>query len=230
MTRSSKPAPSPLLKGVHAILLDVDGTLVDSNDAHARAWVEAFEDAGFTADAAEIRTLIGKGGDKIIPQLTGLDPESPRAKALSEARGLLFLSKYLPTVRAFPQAAELVRSLADQGMRLVIATSAKADELEKILDMGGLSDLLPLRTTSSDVKDSKPDPDIVLAALEKVGVKAEAAVLIGDTPYDLAAAKRAGVKFIGLLCGGWGKTDLAGAIAVFADPADLLRHLSSDSS
>lgn len=208
------------------VLLDVDGTLVDSNDLHAEAWCHALEQGGFAASFAQVRPLIGMGGDKVTPLLTGLSADSEQGKQLGELRSKLFRERYLPRVQPFPDARKLLEALLERGHNLVIATSAKGEELTGLLERGGIADLLPVRTSSDDADGSKPDPDIVLAALQKAGVQPEAALMLGDTPYDLQAATQAGVGFVGLRSGGYDDAALVGALAVYADPSELRRELA----
>jgi HAD superfamily hydrolase (TIGR01509 family) len=208
-----------------AVLLDVDGTLLDSNDLHAEAWVEALRHDGIERSFQEVRPLIGMGGDKLIPQLTGVSAESQRGARLSQRRTQLFMQTYLPRVEAFPDARALLEALLDRGLALCVATSAKEQEVKGLLQRGGLLDLLPLRTSADDAEHSKPDPDIVGAALRKLGCRAEDACMLGDTPYDSQAAASAGVAFIGLACGGHTEQVLRPALAVYRDPSELLRRL-----
>lgn len=209
-----------------AVLLDVDGTLLDSNDLHAEAWVEALRDQGFARGFAEVRPLIGMGGDKLIPRLTGLDPESPEGERLSARRSELFLASYVPRVRALPGARTLLETLRRHDFALCVATSAKRDEVEALLQQGGLLDLLPQRTSADEAAQSKPDPDIVKAALRKLEVSAAQAFMLGDTPYDAEAAQRAHVAFIGFTCGGHAAEALAGARAVYRDPEELVARFA----
>src|SRR5690349_3812024 len=118
---------------VHGVLLDVDGTLIASNDAHAHAWVEALADCGFAVPFTRVRPLIGMGGDKVIPVLTGLPADDPRAQRLAKHRAEIFLSRWLPTIRPFDQARELVQRIRDEGIRIAVATSAKPEELDQLL-------------------------------------------------------------------------------------------------
>jgi haloacid dehalogenase superfamily, subfamily IA, variant 3 with third motif having DD or ED/haloacid dehalogenase superfamily, subfamily IA, variant 1 with third motif having Dx(3-4)D or Dx(3-4)E len=219
-------APTPRAPGgaLHTILLDIDGTLLDSNDAHARAWVAAFPEHGYVVPFEAIRPLIGKGGDKLIPELTGLDPDSAEAKRLSETRGEIFRERELPTLRPTPGARELLERLRAQGLELVVATSAKADEVRALLQQAGVADLIEAASSADDVERSKPDPDIVRAALSRVRRPASHTLMLGDTPYDVEAATRARVPIIALRCGGWDDAALDGATEVYDDPADLLRH------
>jgi HAD superfamily hydrolase (TIGR01509 family) len=208
------------------VLLDVDGTLVDSNDAHARAWSEALSEFGHPVSAAKIRPLIGMGGDKLLPTI-GVDAESSVGKAVAERRGAIFVERYVPHLRLTPGAKELVARLRTEGLDLVIATSAREEELEAMLQQVGLDDLVKKRTSADDAENSKPDPDIVHAALERAHLSPTGALLLGDTPYDIEAASRAQVRTVALLCGGWNADALSGAIAIYEDPADLLRHFTA---
>ena len=207
-----------------AVILDVDGTLVDSNDAHAHAWVEAFAEAGITVDYDIVRRCIGMGGDKLMPAVSGLDEGTPQGRRISERRGEIFKSTYLPAVRAMPGARELLERFIADGFVLSVASSAAEDELQPLLERAGGADLIPHRTSSDDADDSKPDPDIVQAALRKARVEKSSAIMLGDTPYDVEAALRAGIEIVALECGGWPREKLTGAAAVFRDLTDLLVH------
>ena len=222
MSAARGDAPSAERATIEAVLLDVDGTLVDSNDAHAQAWSDALREAGHEIGSETVRPLVGMGSDKLLPKLTGIDAESEEGKALIERRTRIFAKEYLPTVRPFPKAREMLERLRADGFKLVVATSASDDELRGLLRALGAEWLLDDATSSSDADRSKPDPDIVRAAVDKAGVGPASCVMIGDTPYDVAAATRSGVRIIGLRCGGWGDEDLKGAIAIHDDPVDLL--------
>ena len=210
---------------VEAVLFDVDGTLVDSNDAHAQAWSDVFKEAGLQIGSETVRPLVGMGSDKLLPHLTGIDAESEEGKRLIERRTEVFKKVYLPAIRPFPEARELVERCRSAGLKPVLATSASDDELQGLMHVLGAEWLLEDATSSSDADRSKPDPDIVRAAVDKAGVGPASCVMVGDTPYDVEAATRASVRIIALRCGGWGDEDLKGAIAVYDDPADLLAKL-----
>jgi HAD superfamily hydrolase (TIGR01549 family) len=220
MTQTPR-APGPALR---TVLLDIDGTLIDSNDAHAHAWVGSLAAHGYVVRFEQVRPLIGKGGDKVLPELTGLDPESGEADRIGETRSELFLRE-LSSLRATPGARELLERMKAEGLELVVATSAKSAEVRLLLEQTGVSDLIQLASSSDDADASKPDPDIVQAALRLNGSQAFHSVMLGDTPYDIEAAARARVPAIALRCGGWwGDDALASAIAIYDDPADLLAH------
>jgi HAD superfamily hydrolase (TIGR01509 family) len=206
-------------------LLDVDGTLINSNDAHARSWVDVFRESDYDVTYGQVRALIGMGGDKLVRALTGLDVEKGRGKELTAKRKQLFLRDYLPSLRATPGAHELVRRMRAEQLRVMIATSAREDELNALLEQAGLSELIQRRTSSDDAEESKPHPDIVHAALAKGQLDAAATLMLGDTPYDIEAAQRAGVRTIAVRCGGWWADDaLGGAVAIYDDPAELVRE------
>jgi HAD superfamily hydrolase (TIGR01549 family) len=165
---------------------------------------------------------VGMGSDKLLPKLTGIDAESEDGKRLIERRTEIFSKVYLPTIQPFKQARELVERLRAAGLKLVVATSANDDELRGLMRVLGAEWLLEDATNSSDADRSKPDPDVVRTAVDKTGVGPASCVMIGDTPYDVAAATKAGVRIIGLRCGGWGDEDLRGAVEIYNDPAELL--------
>jgi HAD superfamily hydrolase (TIGR01509 family) len=207
-----------------AVILDVDGTLVDSNDAHARAWVEAFGEHGITVPFEKIRPAIGMGGDKLIPHVSGIQADSKDGEAVDKRRVEIFRTKYLPTVRPFPRVRALLERLGDDGLTLAVASSANEDEVESLLEIAGVSDLVTAQTSSDDADKSKPDPDIVVAAVERVRTERARIIMLGDTPYDVEAANRAGIRIVALECGGWNHEALRGAAAIYASPADLLER------
>lgn len=212
---------------VRGVILDMDGTLVDSNPAHAQTWVEALQASGYPVTLDVVRPLIGLGGDKIIPRLTGHTEDSDLGKAIAARRSDLFEKQHLPVMRAFPKVRELVEQMRQAGLKVVIASSSQRSHLERLIERAGIEDLLDAATSASDVEDSKPDPDVIQAALGKLGLPPEQALMIGDTPYDIEAAAYAGVRTIALRCGGWEDAGLTGAIAVYDDPADLLTQFAA---
>lgn len=179
-----------------AILFDVDGTLIDSNDFHAHAWVQALSDFGYVVSFDEVKPLIGMGGDKLMPKLIRIESESPKGQKIGKRRWDLFKRHYLDKVGPMDGARELIAELKERRYSLAIATSGKKEELDLLLDAAGLNGLIDLITTSDDAEASKPDPEIVLAALFKLGVPKNQAVMVGDTPYDIEAANRAGLECV----------------------------------
>lgn len=208
-----------------AVLFDVDGTLVDSNDAHADAWFTAFREHGVSVEWIKVRRSIGMGGDKLMPAVSGIDEASAAGAAIAEARGKIFKRDFLPHIKPFRNAASLVAAVKQRGYVAVAASSAQKDELTPLLKIAGADSLMDAKTSSDDAEESKPEPDIILAALKRAKARAGEAVLIGDTPYDVEAARRAGVGVIGFRSGGWGDADLHGAMAIYDGPWDLLAKL-----
>jgi HAD superfamily hydrolase (TIGR01549 family) len=212
------------------VILDVDGTLVQSNDAHAYAWVEAFAAYGYRTSFEQIRPLIGMGGDQIIPRLVpGLKAEEGTGKQISEHRKQLILNKFGPQLTATEGARELVHKLQEEGLHLIIASSATEAELDILLKVAQVDNLLLEYTTSSDVDESKPEPDIVQAALEKANLRADSTIMIGDTPYDIESAARSGVGVIAFRSGGFSDEQLSGALEIYDHPADLLERYRKSS-
>lgn len=210
---------------VKGVIFDVDGTLVDSNDQHARAWVDALAEFGYQVTYERVRALIGMGGDKVLPILTGLSADDAEGKRIGERREEIFAEQYLPRIRPFPGARDLLVRLRKEGLRLAVASSSKKEMLTRLLSLVGAEDLLEAKTSSDDAENSKPDPDIVQAALRRLGEAPDRAVMVGDTPYDIEAASRAGLTSIAFRSGGWKDEDLRGAIEIYDGPADLLEHL-----
>jgi HAD superfamily hydrolase (TIGR01509 family) len=210
-----------------AVLLDVDGTLVDSNDAHAHAWVETFAEYGIEVSFERVRRMIGMGGDRVIEQLAGHRKDGQANEQISERRSQLFRERWLPRARPLPGARELLLRLRAEGYEYAIATAAKDEELQPLLELAGIADLCDRRTTSSDVEETKPDPAIVDAALERVAAQRGRVVMLGDTPYDIEAARGARVDIIGFTSGGWRPDELAGSVAVYDGPAGLLARWDS---
>lgn len=204
------------------VILDVDGTLVDSNGAHAQAWVDAFSEAGITVPFDRVRRAIGMGGDKLMPLVGGIEEDSAKGKAVSARRSVIFKQRYLPDVTAFPYTREMVLRFRADGFGVAVASSAKEDELHPLLVRAGVADLIHARTSSDDAEESKPDPDIVQAAMRTNGADPRRTIMLGDTPYDVEAARAAGIAIVALECGGWESSALRGALAIYHDPADLL--------
>jgi len=212
--------PMPRIRG---IALDVDGTLVDSNDGHARAWVDAFGEFGVRTSLADVRPLIGMGGDRILEQIAGLDPDDPGSKAIDERRLARFRSDYLPHVRGFPGVPEFVARLRDAGIAIVVASAAAEEDLASLLAIAGVPELTERAVSGDAVPRSKPAPDVVCAALERLGLPPSQVAMIGDTPWDIEAAGRAGLGTIAVRSGGWNDDGLADAIAIYDDVAHLGR-------
>lgn len=209
-----------------SILLDIDGTILDSNDAHARAWVKAFATHGHDIPFERIRPLIGMGGDKLLDQLAGLDSESGQGRRIADERKKIFAAEFLPSLRPTPGARRMIEWLKREGAAITIATSAGGGEVDGLLKAAGVSDLIDHVTSSDEAEASKPDPDIVVAALKRSGRSKGGAIMFGDTPYDIEAASRAGIGTVAFRCGGWKDDDLRGAAAIFDHPEALLAHVN----
>ena len=207
---------------LQGVIFDVDGTLVDSNDAHAGSWVDTLREIGIEVAFDVIRPMIGMGGDKLLPSAAGIESDSELGKQLSERRWEIFQRDYLPRLKPTRGSRALVQRMKSDGLSLIVASSASGNELGALMEAGEVADLIEVRTSASDAEDSKPDPDIVQAAVRKSGLKPDNLIMLGDTPYDVQAAIGAHVKLVGLLCGGWTALELSGAAAIYSDPADLL--------
>jgi HAD superfamily hydrolase (TIGR01509 family) len=211
-------------QAVRAVLFDVDGTLVDTNDLHASAWREAFLEFGHDVPLADIRWQVGKGGDNLIPSLLPDLGEEER-KRIEDYRSGLYARNYLPHAIPFPGVRPLFERLAGDGVRIVLASSSHREEVEFYLALIGCEDLVEETTSKEDGAHSKPCPDIFEAALGKVApLGPEAVLVVGDSPWDMKAAGRAGLRAIGFRSGGFADDALleAGACALFDGPRDLL--------
>jgi HAD superfamily hydrolase (TIGR01549 family) len=215
---------------IKAIIFDVDGTLVDSVDLHARAWQEALAHFGKHFDFERVRYQIGKGGDQLMPVFLSREELEDFGEELEEYRGELFKREYLPRVKSFPAVRELFQRVKDEGLQIALASSAKGDELQTYKKLARIEDLVEEETSSDDAEKSKPHPDIFEAALERLGdMRPSETVVVGDTPYDAEAAGKAGIKTIGLLSGGFPEEDLraAGCAPIYRDAADLLTNFDT---
>lgn len=211
---------------VKAVIFDVDGTLIDSVDQHALAWLKTLRRFGVGPSFEEVRGQIGKGGDQLMPVFLPPDLLEERGEEIERFRVELFKREFLPCLQGFPGARELFERIRADGKRIVLASSAKADELERYKEIARIGDLVDGATSSDDAERSKPFPDIFNAALQTASAEAAEAVVIGDTPYDAEAAVKAGVVPVGVLCGGFPEADLraAGCVAVYRDPQHLLEE------
>jgi len=213
-----------LLKG---IIFDIDGTLVDSNDAHAKSWVDTFAEAGYDVPFGVVRPLIGMGADKLLPKTIGVSSDSKPGKKLIERRSEIFRERYLPDLHPLPGSRDLVLRVRSDGLKAIVATSAKDAELNGLLKAADVDDLMEEKATASDAKRSKPDPDIIHAAIEESAIPSSQLLMIGDTPYDIEAATRAKLRIIAFRSGGWTHADLKGAAEIYDGPADLVTRYDS---
>lgn len=208
------------------MILDIDGTLLDSNDAHANAWKSSLEKHGHIFSFEEVRRCIGMGADQLLPALVGIESDSEAGKAIIKERGRIFQHDSLADLKAFPEAKEMVEEFSNLGLKICVATSSNQKDLKSFLKIIGIESWIDIAVTSDEVSKSKPAPDLILAALEKSGLAAGECVMIGDTPYDIRAAKEAGVHTVAFRCGGWGDQSLSGASEIYGGPADLRKNLS----
>lgn len=208
-----------------AALLDVDGTLIDSSYQHTLAWYRAFRQHGIVLPVWRIHRAIGMGGDQLVPALVGDEADRKLGDEIRDTRDSIYEDELMGEVEPLEGARDLIADLKERGRRVVLASSSPKDELEHYLGLLHTRDLADAWTTKDDVERTKPEPDLVLAALEKAGT--QDAVMIGDTGWDIEAAAQAGLDTIALITGGWSKPELleAGAVAVFESVEELRRHL-----
>ena len=210
---------------IKAVLFDIDGTLVDSNDYHVTAWEKAFAGVGAQFDRQVIHDQIGKGTDMLVPTLLP-DTDDEGQEKLGEAHGEAFKSKFLNEVKPFPMARDLLQRVQQAGQQVVLASSASKAELDHYLDLLDARDVVSETTSADDVENTKPAPDIFATALKKIApLAADEVIVVGDTPYDIEAAKKCGIAAIGLRSGKFPDEALeqAGAIALYDDVAALLQ-------
>jgi HAD superfamily hydrolase (TIGR01509 family) len=217
---------------IEAVIFDLDGTLVDTNTVHVAAWQRAFRRYGYDIPDEQVAEEVGKGGDHLVPALIGDAEDALHGDELRAAHGDEFLHLIaLRPVRAFPGIHALFDAIQTRGLRIALATSARMEYLDATLESAHLNLKLLVQeiVTADDAASSKPAPDIVVAAVQKLGLDPSQCVMVGDTPHDAEACLRAGVAFIGLRGGGWSAEALrqAGASSVWADPVDLLQHLDA---
>jgi len=212
---------------VLAFIFDIDGTLVDSNELHVDSWDRAFRRFGKQFSREKLRAQIGKGSDQYLPEFLTPDEIKRFGKALDDFRSELFKNEYLPKVRPFPKVRELFQRIRNDDKRIVLASSGKKADTKYYIDLLKIGDLIEGYTSGDDAESSKPAPDIFAASLEKLGDMSPAdALTVGDTRFDIEAARKAGLKTIAFLCGGTSEATLrkAGAVAIYRDPADFLAH------
>ena len=204
-----------------AVLFDIDGTLTDTNYLHARAWRLAFLDAGEDVATARIHRMIGAGSEVLLRELVG----EGRDELVEGWRS--HFDRLVPEIRAFPSAGDLLRAVAARDAKVVLATSSPPELLDPLRAAIGADDAIDAVTTAGDVDEAKPSPEVFELALERAGVGADEAFVVGDTTWDVEAAARAGLRTVALTCGGISEAELreAGAVAVYDDPAALLAAL-----
>lgn len=209
-----------------AVLCDVDGTLLDSNALHAECWQQAFAHFGIKAGFEAIVKQIGKGGENLLPCFVPEDKLPAIQHDLKDFRKRLFHREYIDRVVPFCDARRLLERMRQQGLRIAVATSSEKSDLEAFKTVLKIHDLVEEDLTADDAEKSKPDPDIFQAALKALEIAPDEALALGDTPWDVEAAKKAGVSTVAVQSGGWAREELeqAGAIAVYVDVSDILRN------
>jgi HAD superfamily hydrolase (TIGR01549 family) len=212
---------------IKAVIFDIDGTLIDSNDAHAESFVAAFKKFGKTVPFVEMKWLIGMGADKILEKYLTEKEIKDFGEDLTDYRKKIFLQDYLPELKPFPKMRKLLEMIRADGKRIALASSASDEELEKYHELLKIDDLLDKETSSDDAEESKPEPDIFLAALRKLkNVEKREALVIGDTPYDAEAATKANLKIIGVKSGGWSRERLLekGCLKVYENIGEIFEN------
>jgi HAD superfamily hydrolase (TIGR01549 family) len=210
-----------------AFIFDIDGTLVDSNELHVDSWDRAFRRFGKQFPREKLRAQIGKGSDQYLPEFLTPDEIHRFGKELDDYRSDLFRKECLPKVRPFPEVRDLLQRIRDDKKRIVLASSGKKADTKYYIDLLKIDNLIDGYVSGDDADSSKPAPDIFVSSLKKLGdISPADAVTVGDTRFDIEAARKAGMKTITFLCGGTSGAVLrgAGAIAIYSDPADFLAH------
>lgn len=213
------------LSNLKAVVFDVDGTLVDSNEYHVDAWADAFAEFGVPIQRDVIRSQIGKGGDLLVPDLLGARELRRFGETLKSRRGEIFRERYLSRVKPFPDAERIIRALSDLGLGIALASSSDPDEVEHHLESIGAGDVVSVSTSKGDAETSKPSPDIFEAAMKKLGV-GDSIIVVGDTPYDILAAHRLALPIIAVRSGGFPDESLSKAEFLFDSVGDIPEHLS----
>ena len=210
---------------ISAVIFDIDGTIVDSVDLHAKSWQVAFAEFGKDVSVAAIRKEIGKGADQLLPVFFSKEELDRFGEELDKYRGELFKREYLRQVKAFPRVRDLFKRINQDEKLIALASSAKKDELDTYKRIAAIEDLVETESSSGDVERSKPHPDVFEVALKRLGAIPDEVIVVGDTPYDAQAAGKLNLRVIGMLCGGWTANQLqkAGCIATYRDPAELLK-------
>ncbi len=211
----------PARKGYGAVLLDLDGCLVDSNDAHADAWSRALAKFGRRVPASKLRGHIGKGGTELLRDFVTPAEHSLLSRAMGAVQTELFLERFRRDIRPFPGAAAAIRAMRKEGIPVVLASSAQKEVIRRSLALLGLDGVLTGQTSGEDVEKTKPFDDIFSLAIDRYRLRSRRPVAIGDTPYDIAAAHQIGVACVGIRSGGFPLSTLRSADHVFASVAEL---------
>ena len=210
---------------LQGILFDIDGTLVDSNDIHARCWIEAFAHFGKQLDFEIVRHQIGKGGDLLVPDLLNAKEMRRFGEQLKKYRSEIYKKKFMRNVKPFPDVSNRLRELDRRGVKIALASSANPDEVQYYIDLLGIGDLIEASTSKKDAEISKPSPEIFDAALHELGTDPEFTLVVGDTPYDILAAHRAALPVAAVLSGGFERELLSKAEFLFEDMEEMVRKI-----
>jgi membrane protein len=214
-------------KIIRAVLFDIDGTLIDSNDLHVRAWQDAFAEDGVDIAPDRIAGQIGKGGDHLVPALAPELGDQTQAR-IAKREGDIFQQGYIAQALPFPHARDLLARVHDSGARIVFASSAAQEQLDHYIDLMAVRDLIEATTSIDDVQSSKPAPDIFEIARKKLaGLHPDQVLAVGDTPYDIESAGKSGIGTVAVLSGGFDREALTGAVAIYIDVADLLARFDA---
>ena len=210
---------------LQGVIFDIDGTLVDSNEAHIDCWLEAFRQFGKTFDRETLRGQMGKGGDLLVPDLLNAREMRSFGRDLQKSRGKLYKEKYLPRIKPFPAIRSLFQSLRARGVKLVLASSSDAEEVQYYTGLLEVGDLLEGSTSKNDAQFSKPSPEIFCAALERLGTDDARTITVGDTPYDILASHRVPLPVIAVRSGGVPDEFLSKAEFLFDDVGEMGREI-----
>ena len=215
---------------IRAVIFDVDGTLVDSNELHVDAWDRAFRHFGRVFSREALRKQIGKGADQYMPAFLTPEEIETFGQKLDQYRAELFKDEYLPRVRPFPGVRELLSRVKEDGRKVALASSGKEQELRVYKKLLQIEDLIDCEMTSDDADRSKPEPDLFASSLHKLGdLEGKDVIAVGDTPYDAEAAGKVGIRTVGLLCGGFTGAELraGGVVELYQDASDLLNRYTT---
>lgn len=212
---------------IKAVIFDIDGTLIDSNDAHAETFGKAFKKFGKVVPFEELKCLIGMGADDILEKYLSKNEIKEFGEELLEYRKGIFLEEFLPKIKVFPKTGELFEKLQSDKLQTALASSAGEEELKEYKKLLEIDDLIEEETNADDAEEAKPAPDIFLAAFDKLkNVEKENVLIIGDTPYDAEAATKANLKIFGVESGGWSREKLleTGCAEVYRDVAAIFEN------
>lgn len=216
---------TPRRKRVTGILFDIDGTLIDSNDIHARAWVEAFAEFGKHIAFKLMRSQIGKGGDLLVPDLLSAREMQEFGEKVKKRRASIFKAKYMHQIRPFKRVKENLETLRARGIRMALASSANPHEVDYYIELMEIGELIETSTSTEDAKFSKPSPEIFEAALLKLGTSKRQTLVVGDTPWDILAAHRCALPIAAVRSGGFERSTLTKAEFIFSSVATLVERI-----